>query len=173
MVLLLLGCVRAWHADHPGRFDLDPPSGWSVTRNTRFFGNDFFTLRAPTAPVTVSIECIRLDARSRRLPPDLLAETRALHMGRALGVDNVGWRMDRIDVDGHEAWAMTGRRTWHAAEADFTLLAVRLRDHVAFVTLQTPVGGLGAATPAWAGLLESLRFPRDPVAPDAPLFPLD
>jgi hypothetical protein len=169
-ILLALGCARAWHPAASDRFDLDVPPGWTVTRNRRWFGNDFFTIRAPDGGATISVECVRRDRQSDDLPLDLLAETRALYMGRVFDVENRRWRLDQIDVDGHEAWAVTGRRTWHDASADFSMITLRLSRHVAFVTLQTPPGGLDRQASAWTRVVDSLRFPRDPVPDDAPVF---
>lgn len=170
MLLLLAGCAAAWRPDAPRRFDLDLPEGWVVTRNMRVLDNDLFAARSPAGDAVVSIELIRSDRRSRRLPLDLLAETRALHRGRAFGYENTRWRTDHVVVDGREAWAVTGRRTWRFVESDYSLVVTRTGSHVALLTLDTPVGGLDPATAAWSGVLESFRLLHAPLALDAPLW---
>lgn len=168
--LLLAGCVAAWRPDAPRRFDVALPDGWEVTRNVRVLDNDLLAARAPDGSAVVSVELIRSDRRSRELPLDLIAETRALQRGRVLGFENTRWRTDQIVIDGREAWAVTGRRAWRFVESDTTLVVTRTRTHVVLLTLDTPPGGLGEATPAWAGVLESFRLLRDRPTPDAPLW---
>lgn len=170
---LLIACAAAWRPDAPRRFDLAPPPGWEVRRNARVLGNEFLTLVAPEGDAAIHVELVRLDARSRRLPADMLAETRALDQGRALGFENALWRLDRIGLDGHEAWAATGRRRFHQSSNDYTLVVARTRSHVVMLSLTAPVGGLAAATPAWSGVLESFRLPRDPVPDDVPFWDPD
>ncbi len=170
MLLLLLGCAAAWRPDAPGRFDLDVPGGWRITRNHRWFGNDVLELADPAARATITVELVHADARSRQLPLDLLAETRALSMGRSMGIENGRSHLHQIDLDGHEAWAVTGRRRWQFVEADYSTIITRAGRHVAQITLQAPAGQLDRALPAWSTVLETFRFPQDPVPADAPLF---
>jgi len=172
-VFLLLGCIAAWRPDAPGRFDLDVPAGWVVTRNRTWIGNDVLELSNAEMRATITLELISADAASRRLPLDLLAETRALSMGRALGIESGRSHLHQIDLDGHEAWAVTGRRRWQFVEADYSTVIARAGRHVAQLTLQAPAGELDRALPAWMVVLDTLRFPLDPVRPDAPLFDPD
>ncbi|MDP2315026.1 MAG: hypothetical protein Q8P41_19150 [Pseudomonadota bacterium] len=175
MVILaaLLGCVAAWRPGVPGRFDLVVPEGWTVTQNRRWLGNDVFTLADPAARATISLQLVHADEASARIPLDLLAETRALSMGRELGVEN-GWgAMHRIALDDHEAWAVTGQRRWKFAAADYTAVFARVGGRVAALTLQAPAGQLDASLRAWSTVLETLRFPLDRVPDDAPQFEVD
>ncbi|MES2645008.1 MAG: hypothetical protein V4850_36315 [Myxococcota bacterium] len=172
-LVALLGCAAAWRPGVPGRFDLVVPDGWSITENRRWLGNDVFTLADPAARATISIQLVRVDAPSADVPLDLLAEARALSMGRSLGVVNSRSDMHQIAVDGHEAWAVTGRRRWQFVEGDYTAVFAHVGRHLAAVTLQTPSGALDRSLRGWAIVLESLRFPRDPVPADAPHFEPD
>lgn len=173
MILPLLLACAAWRPDAPVRFDLSPPPGWTVARNTRFLGHDELTLVAPEGDASVHVELIPLDARTRRLPLDLIAELRALDRGRKLGVESSLWRMDRIALDGHDAWAATGRRAWHHKANDYTLVVSRTRTHAIVLTLQVPPGGLPRATPAWAHVLDAFRITRGRLPDDAPVFEPD
>lgn len=170
MLPLLLACVAAWRPDAPRRFDLEIPDGWHIRRNQSWFGNDQLILDQPEARASITIELVRSDPRADALPLDLLAETRALSMGRALGIESGRTRMDQIELDGREAWAVTGRRRWQFVEADYSTVVARAGRHVVVVTLMAPVGKLDGALTGWALVLGTLRFPRAPVAPDAPIF---
>ncbi|MFN7147823.1 MAG: hypothetical protein ACK4YP_28895, partial [Myxococcota bacterium] len=167
MLLFLLGCVAAWRPDATGRFDLAVPPGWEVTKNRRWFGNDFFVLTDDAARASITIELVRDDASSRRLPLDLLAETRALSMGRSLGIESTRSRLHQIELDGHEAWAVTGTRRWKFAVADYSAVIARAGRHVAQVTLQAPHGQLDRALVGWSIVLETLTFPQDRIPDDA------
>ncbi len=158
----------ASHAQDAGRFDLAVPAGWEVSRNRRWFGNDSFRLDNSTSRSTISLQLIRSDSASRRIPLDLLAETRALSTGRSLGIESAATRMDHVALDGHEAWAVTGQRRWRLVTSDFSTVVARVGDHVAILTLEAPRDGLNAAAGAWSVVLDSLRFPEDPVSTDAP-----
>ena len=167
---LLLACGAAWRPDAPGRFDLAVPTGWEIRRNARWLGNEVFSLANPAARATITLELVHADARSQEFPLDLLAEARALSMGRSLGIQSGRSHLHQIDLDGHEAWAVTGRRRWQFVEADYTTIVTRVGKHVAQLTLQAPVGMLDAQLPAWSVVLDSLRFPNDRVPADAALF---
>ena len=171
-VLTLLACAAAWRpgAIDRNRFDLALPEGWTVTRNRRVIGNDTLALANPALRSTITIELVHADAASRALPLDLLAEARALSTGRSLGVASDRGAMHQIALDGHEAWAVTGRRRWHFAVADYTAVYTRVGTHVAVISLVAPADGLDRAAGAWTTVLETLHFPRDPVAPDAAIF---
>ena len=52
-------------------------------------------------------------------------------------------------------------------------LVARAGGHVVTVTLTAPVGELDHALTGWALVLDTLRFPRAPIAPDAPQFDPD
>lgn len=171
--MTLLGCAAAWRPGAPGRFDLVVPEGWTITQNRRWLGNDVLVLVEPAARATITIHLVRVDAPSADVPLDLLAETRALSMGRSLGVVNSRSQMHHIAIDDHEAWAVTGRRRWQFAEADYTAVFAHVGGHVAAITLHSPTGQLDSVLRGWATVLESLRFPRDPVSPDAAQFEVD
>ncbi|MDP2308130.1 MAG: hypothetical protein Q8P18_19070 [Pseudomonadota bacterium] len=172
-IVALLGCVAAWRPDAPGRFDLVVPDGWTITQNRRWLGNDVFVLVEPAARATITIQLLRVDAASADVPLDLLAETRALSMGRTLGVVNSRSEMHHIALDDHEAWAVTGRRKWQFVEGDYTAVFARVGPHVAAITLQAPAGQLDTVLLGWSIVLQTLRFPRDPISPDAPQFEVD
>jgi hypothetical protein len=171
--LLLLGCAAAWRPDAPGRFDLAVPAGWEVTRNTRFLGTHVLAMANDGARATITVALVPGAAGARDVPLDLVAESRALTSGRALGIQSGRTRLHQIALDGHEAWAVTGRRRWQFVEADYTAIYARVGPHLAEITLQTPAGQLDRSLTAWATVLDSLRFPRDPVAADAPQFDPD
>lgn len=173
MLPFLLACAAAWHPGAPRRFDLEIPPGWRVRRNQTWFGNDQLILDEPTLRASIAIELVRSDRRADQLPLDLLAESRALSMGRALGVESGRTHLDQIELDGREAWAVTGRRRWQFVEADFSTVVARAGGHVVTVTLTAPVGELDHALTGWALVLDTLRFPRAPIAPDAPQFDPD
>lgn len=166
----LLACAAAWHPGAPKRFDVVVPDGWSITRNRTWLGNDTLALAQPDVRATITIELVHADARSRVVPLDLLAEARALSTGRALGVESDRTHMHQLALDGHEAWAVTGRRRWHFAAADYTAVYTRVGGHVAVISLVAPAGKLDTAAGAWTVVLETLRFPRDEVPEDAPIF---
>jgi hypothetical protein len=170
VLLLLTACAAAWRPDAPGRFDLAVPTGWEITRNKRFFGNDFLTLASRDLRSTITVELVRSDPAARRLPLDLLAEVRALSMGRTLGVESTRVGLHQIDVDDHEAWAVTGSRRTTWSSADYSTIIAWVGPHLAQITLTTPAGELDRALPAWAGFLASVRFPLDPLPADRPLF---
>jgi hypothetical protein len=170
--LLLLGCAAAWHPPG-GRLDLDVPAGWTVTRNRRWFGEDYLTLADPKAHASITLDLVRPDRGTEPLPLDLLAETRVLAEGRAFGVETARSRLDHVVLDGHEAWAITGRRRWHFVTADYSAIVARVGRRLAVLTLQAPAGHLDDVAPAWGVVLDTLRFPEDPVAADAPLFAPD
>jgi hypothetical protein len=163
-------CVPAWHPDHPHRFDVTVPPGWTVTRNARWFGNDFFTLANAQARAEITLDVVRGDRTTAALPLDLLAETRALSVGRKLGITSGETHLDQIVLDGHEAWAVTGRRRWQFVTADFSAVVARVGHHVVMLTLQAPVGHLDDAAAGWSVVLDTLRFPHDRIPADAPLF---
>ncbi len=169
-LIALIGCAAAWRPDAPGRFDLRVPDGWTITQNRRWLGTDVFTMSDPAARATISLQLVHADAGSAGLPLDLLAEARALSMGRELGVENSREEMHQIALDGHEAWAVTGRRRWKFVTADYTAVFARVGARVAALTFQAPSGELDASLLGWSVVLDTLRFPRDPVPPDAPHF---
>lgn len=171
MLSLLLACAAAWRPDVAGRFDLQVPTGWSVTHNARSFGNDHLLLSHAGSRSTISIELVVADSDSRRLPLDLLAEVRAVSAGRSLGVENTRERMDQLEIDGHEAWAVTGRRRWRLITADYTMAVLRVGNRICILTLQAPSGELDAALYAWSIVLSTVRFPLDHIPADAPTFP--
>ncbi len=170
--MLLLACA-AWRPDAPGRFDLVVPQGWEITHNRSIFGTDALTLVEPTARATITLQLVHADAASRVIPLDLLAETRSMAMGRTRGVENSRGPMSHIALDGHEAWAVTGRRRWQFADADYSAVYTRVGTRIAMITLQAPSGRLDDALRGWSVVLDTLRFPRDPVPPDAPEFEVD
>lgn len=170
MLPFLLACAVAWRPDAVGRFDLQVPPGWTVTHNVRSFGNDHLILSQPELRSTISIELVLADADSRRLPLDLLAEVRAISAGRSLGVENTRGRMDQLDVDGHEAWAVTGRRSWRLITADYSMVVLRVGNRIGIVTLQSPENSLDRSLVAWSIVLSTLRFPHDRIPADAPTF---
>lgn len=173
VLALLFGCAAAWRPDAPGRFDLVVPPGWEVATNRRTFGTHVLGLKSDAARATITVALLPDDTPARALPLELVAESRALTSGRALGIESGRSHLHQIDLDGHEAWAVTGRRRWQFVEADYTSVYARVGRHLAEITLQAPVGELDRALPAWAIVLDSLRFPLDRVAVDAPLFEPD
>ncbi len=166
---LLTGCAHAPPHRGSAAFDVDVPPGWTVTRNYRWFGNAFLTLAHDDA--AIGIEVIRETAGTRRAPLDLIAETRALTWGRGLGVTNTAARADHIELDGHEAWAVTGRRTWYDSTMAFSSVTTRTPRHAVMLTLMAPPSSFAQAVPAWSAVLASFRLPGDRIPDDAPLYP--
>jgi hypothetical protein len=165
----LLGCGVAWRPQSPTVFDLRPPEGWTVTRNTRLGPNRSLVLVAPDGQASIAVNWVR-DGALGAVPLDLVVEARALAMLRPWGVENTIARLDRIEVAGREAWAATGTSSWHAARGEFSLVGLRVRDHVTFLLLQAPAGGLETAVPAWSQVLSTLVFPHDPPPEHAVLY---
>lgn len=165
----LVGCGAAWRPQSPTVFDLRPPDGWTVTRNTRLGSNRALVLVAPDGQASIAVNWVR-DGASGRVPLDLVVEARALSMLRPWGVENTVQRMDRIEVAEREAWAATGTSTWHAARGAFSLVGVPVGGHVAFLLLQAPDGRMDGAVTAWSQVLSTLTFPDDPPPIHAVLF---
>ena len=165
----LLGCGAAWRPQSPTVFDLRPPDGWAIRRNTRLGTNRSLLLVAPDGEASIAVNWVR-DSASGTVPLDLVVEARALGMLRPWGVENTVQRLDRIEVAGREAWAATGTSAWHAARGEFSLVGLRVRDHVAFLLLQAPAGRLETVVPAWSQVLSTLVFPADPPPTHAVLY---
>lgn len=170
MLVGQLACAPALRADGSGVVDLALPPGWSVVRNAAHMGGATVALVDAERQANVTVQLVRDTPSARAMPLDLLAETRALYMGRALGYRSSVQRLDAIELDGREAWAATGQVRWHHASGDFTLVAARAGRHVAFVTLIAPPGELDRSLTAWAIVLDTLRFPAAPSAAAAPPF---
>jgi hypothetical protein len=166
----LLACGAAWRPQSPTVFDLRPPDGWSITRNTRLGSNRSLVLVAPDGDASIAVHWVR-DGAPGAVPLDLVVEARALGMLRAWGVENTVVRLDRIEVAQREAWAATGTSRWHGARGEFSLVGLRVRDHVAFLLVQAPAGRLEGVVPAWSQVLSTLAFPSDPPPAHAVLFP--
>lgn len=164
-----VGCAHAWPGGRPVTFDLAVPEGWTVTRNYRWFGNEFLTMSHEDA--AIGVEILRETADTRRAPLDLLSETRALTWGRGLDVVNVATHADHIDLDGHEAWAVTGHRRWHDSAMVFSTVMMRTRTHAIILSLMAPSASFQTAVPAWSGVLSTFHLPHDRIPDDAPLYP--
>jgi hypothetical protein len=170
--LLPAACAPALRADGGGVVEMAVPPGWTVARNAALLGGATVALVDADRRASVTIQLVRDTTEARGLPLDLLVETRALYMGRALGYESTVGRLDAIELDGREAWAATGHVRWHQAAGDFSLVGARAGRHVAFVTLVAPAGELDRSVSAWAIVLDTLRFPRTPtVAGQTPFDP--
>jgi hypothetical protein len=176
--LAATGCGPAWRPDAGGQpFEVVPPAGWAIARNARAFGNRELVLRSPDGKASLSVLWVREDATSREVPLDLVAETRALGLGRAAGFATTLHDTRWIALDGRPAVAVTGATRWargdgpggvHDArqEGEVSLVAAREDGHVLFLVMAAPGGALDGYLPEIATLLEGLRFPtREAPAP--------
>jgi hypothetical protein len=176
---LLVACARpGWEPGAPGPFDVVVPQGWAVVRNTRALGNRELVLRSRDGRATFALAWVRLDARARALPLDLLAETRALEQGRSVGFVNVIDDLRWIVLDERPAVAVTGRSTWRpvsepvasaAQEGTFSLVVVRSDERLALLLLSAPSGELDAYTGDLAVLLDGFRLLQTPRPEHIPL----
>ncbi len=173
LALALTGCAAAWRADGGGTVDLEPPPGWAIIRNVRAFGADTVALASADRATSITVSTVRDSPAWREVPLDMIATTRALHMGASLGWRASVGRVDEVEVAGRPAAAATGNLRWHQASADFSLVAARIPKRVVFVTLVAPPGELDGALAPWSIVLDSLVFPRSPVDLAAPPFPPD
>ena len=160
-LVLLQACLAALRPQ--GTVVVEPPSGWAVVRNYRFLSSEFVAFSDGVS--RIDIQVVPMDRRSARLPLDLVAEARAMNGARGMGVSNVAWRTDHIVIDGREAWAVTGRRTWMFARADFTLAVVALGRKACLLSLHVPPERGLSALPAWSELLDTIHFRMPADAP--------
>jgi hypothetical protein len=149
-------CTAAWKPGVPGRFDLEPPEGFSVERNYRWFGNDFVVLARGKEAIEVAR--YKEDARSRRVPLDLVVEARALDWGRRFGVGSGQDGLHEIMVDGRQAWAVSGRRKWRWVEMGYTTVALRGGSHLVMLTGMAPAPEFESFVPSWSTMLEAFTL---------------
>ncbi len=166
LALLLLACPAAWTPTGPGRFSIDPPEGWEVTRNYRWFGTDNLVLARDDAAISLMLQPSR--GRARRLPLGVLASVRALSWGRRLGVESAILAEHEVLVDGRRGYAVTGVRRWRRELIGYTTIMVRTEERLLELTLFAPPPLLDAQAGAWQSVVESLRL-ADP-APPTPVF---
>ena len=76
------GQVVAWR----GRFEVDAPPEWEVTRNRRRLNNHLFTFTSPDGRDAITIELIREGQQSRALPLVLLSDTLANSSRRIIDI---------------------------------------------------------------------------------------
>lgn len=160
LVFAVGACAPAWRPGRAGRFDLGVPEGFSVTRNYRWFGNDFLVLARGKEAIEVAR--YREDARSRRVPLDLLVEARGLDWGRRFGVGSGRDGLHEIMVDGRQAWVVSGRRRWRWVEMGYTTVALRGRTHLVMLTGMAPAADFEAFVPAWGELLDAFTLGEGP-----------
>ncbi|MBM4364785.1 MAG: hypothetical protein FJ102_01110 [Deltaproteobacteria bacterium] len=166
LALLLLACRAAWTPGGPGRFSVDPPQGWEVTRNYRWLGTDNLVLARDAAAISLTVQPSR--GRARELPLGVLASVRALSWGRRLGVQSAILAEHEVLVDGRRGYAVTGVRRWRRELIGYTTVMVRTEARLVELTLFAPPALLDAQALAWQGVLESLRL-HEP-APPTPIF---
>lgn len=169
-LLLALGCVPAWRPPDVGRFDIEPPPGWSVVRNYRFLGADTLVIAQGSASISVSI---RPDhGRAQTLPLDLVASVRALSWGRRVGVENAVLGEQDIVLDGRRACAVTGMRRWRTATMGYTMIVTRTPGQIVELVLHAPFEELNGRTAEWGSFLDHFRLSA-PTEGVIPLFSED
>ena len=160
-------------------FRIDAPDGWRAVRSHGVFGNREVVFASPDGRATCAFAWVRLDAASRSMPLDLLAEVRALEQGRSVGfvnvVDDVRW----IVLDDRPAVAVTGRSVWRpvasagaattAQEGAFSLVVTRTTDRMALVLVSAPSGELDSYVVDLAMFLDGFHILAEPAPAIAPL----
>ncbi|MED5374714.1 MAG: hypothetical protein VX899_27090 [Myxococcota bacterium] len=181
MLLLLTACLAAVHpipGTQPqqllGQVAFELPQDWEVVVNNRAFGNHHVLLRSPPAQqAVVTIDLVREGRRTRELDLRIVAETYALDRGRSLDIEAKLLAHHQLEVADREAWAVTVQRRHGPNEQLASTVALRGSEHLALLTLSTPLeAGVAAAVP-WGQILDSFALPGDPVDPNAPIFPRD
>jgi len=175
VTLALAGCARAVKPQGDlwvGRFALDAPRAWEVTRNYRFLGNSFFTLTAPDRRSAITVEMIRESQRERRLPLRLVSDTLVVNVGRSSGIEAHVIGQHELLVAERLAWATTAVRRHGPHERLASQIALRGERHVFLITLHTPPGGVPDAAIAWQRVIDSFAIPGEPAPPDAPMLDL-
>ena len=160
--ITLLGCVAAWSPGNPGRFDLAPPVGWSVTRNYRWLRTDHLVLARVQAAISLRLEPSR--GLVRTLPLGVLAPVRALSWGRPLGIQSSLVAEHEIVVDGRRGYAVTGVRRLGPSLIGYSTVIVRTEERLLELSLLAPPASLEAQASAWSAVLGSLRL-ADPPEP--------
>lgn len=150
-----------------GRFDLEVPAGWTITRNYRFLGGDTLVLERADAAITLSLHADR--GRAQALPLDLVASVRALSWGRRVGVENAVYAEHDILLDGRRATAITGLRRWRTQEMGYSMVISRAPGQMLELVLHAPPASLDTAVVGWDGVLSTLRW-NVPPEPATPLF---
>ena len=167
---LVLACAPAWHPPTAGRFTLEVPEDWAVTRNSRWFGTDTLVLSHGPAAMSVTV---RPDSGANdTLPLDLVAGVRALSWGRRLGVENAVLGEQEIVLDGRRACAVTGLRRWRTATTGFTMVFARAPGHTVELVLHAPADQIDSYAATWGIFLDHFHLTAPP-DPDGPLFTED
>lgn len=164
--LLILACHAAWNPTVPGRFSIDPPEGWKVTRNYRWLDTDTLVLARGDAAISLALQPCR--GRARQLPLGVLASARALSWGRRLGVESAILAEHEVLIDGRRGYAVTGVRRWRRELIGYTTIMVRTDARLLELTLFAPPSTLDAQASAWTTVVNSLRLAEP--APPAPTF---
>lgn len=163
---MLVACQAAWSPDAPGRFSLDPPEGWQVTRNYRWLGTDNLVLTRERAAISLTLQPCR--GRACQLPLGVLASVRALSWGRRLGVESAIVAEHEVLVDGRRGYAVTGVRRWRREQIGYTTILVRTEARLLELTLFAPPPMLDAQLGPWKSVVESLHLADPP--PPTPTF---
>ncbi len=164
--LLMLACHAAWNPTTPGRFTLNPPEGWRVTRNYRWLGTDTLVVARDLAAISLTLQPCR--GRARERPLGGLASARALSWGRRLGVESAILAEHEVLVDGRRGYAVTGVRRWRRELIGYTTIMVRTEERLLELTLFAPPALLDAQSGPWAAVVDSIRLADPP--PPAPTF---
>lgn len=152
-----------------GRFEVTVPDDWTVARNVRGPLGQHVSLHDPDGSTAITIDLVREDRSSRRLPLSLVVDTYAVESGRGRGIQSEHLAQDTLVVADRTAFATTVQRRIGPHERLVSTVGLRGDDHLAVLTLHTVLDAPASVTIAWDRVLESFALPLDP-PPDVPPF---
>jgi len=173
MIWALAGCLRAVapiEGTEPtvwtGRVELAVPAGWEVVRNVKGPLGQHVTLHGPHGDA-ITVDLLREDRRSRRLPLSVLVDTYAVEQGRSRGIQSQHIAQHHLSVDDREAFATTVERNIGPHTRTASTVGLRGDDVVVFLTLHADSAH---AAKAWDTVLGSFDLPQDSEPTDPPFF---